>query len=184
MAKLTSRGAKELIAHEGIVREAYKDSKGIWTWSVGITSASGIKVYPDFVDKPQTMRRCLEAFIDRLNKNYTPAVNAAFKGHALTEAQFTAALSFHFNTGGIKTATWVSEWKAGKVDAARKSIMNWKKPPEIIPRREKERDLFFNGKWSSKGKSTEFPVKKPSYTPDFAKAKIIDVSADLDALLP
>ncbi len=62
--------------------------------------------------------------------------------------------------------------------------MNWKKPPEIIPRREKERDLFFDGKWSSDGKANVWPVKKPGYKPNWGGGKRVDVSADIAALLP
>lgn len=39
--KITARVALELASHEGLVRQAYKDSVGVWTWSIGITSASG-----------------------------------------------------------------------------------------------------------------------------------------------
>jgi lysozyme len=183
MAKLTARIAKELISHEAIVREAYLDSKNVWTWSVGITNASGHEVYPAYLDKPQSIRLCLEVYIERLKKKYIPGVDAAFAGHSLTEAQYGAALSFHFNTGAIATASWVKSWKAGKIAQARSEIMNWKKPPEIIGRRTAERDLFFDGVWSNNGKSTVYPVKKPSHKPDFAHPTSVDVSADLDALI-
>ena len=33
---LTRRTLLELVYHEGIVLEAYKDSKGIWTWGIGV----------------------------------------------------------------------------------------------------------------------------------------------------
>ena len=184
MTKLTARIAKELIEHEAIVREAYKDSKGIWTWSVGITSASGHTVFPVYKDNPQTIRKCLEIYIWLLRKKYIPAVEAAFAGHVLTESQFGGALSFHYNTGAIGSATWVKQWKSGDIAGAKLSIMNWKKPPEIIPRRQKERDLFFDGVWSGKGKARVWPVKKPSYTPDWAHPGSADVTADLAALLP
>jgi hypothetical protein len=35
--------------------------------------------------------------------------------------------------------------------------MNWRKPPEIVPRREKERDLFFSGRYSGDGMVTVYP---------------------------
>ena len=180
---ITSKVAQELVAHEAIVREAYKDSVGVWTWSVGITNSSGHKVYPRYRDNPQTLRRCLEVFLWVLDKKYAPAVDEVFAGHTLTEEQFGAALSFHYNTGGIRVATWAKQWKAGNVAGARKSFMNWKKPPEIIPRRKKERDLFFDGTWSSTGKATEYPVKKPQYTPDWPRAKKVDIKPILDDLL-
>lgn len=182
--KLTAKAAAELIAHEAIVQECYKDSQGIWTWSVGVTNASGHKVYPDYLDKPQPVRKCLEVFIALLHEKYIPAVDKAFAGHTLSESRFAAALSFHYNTGAILSADWVKKWNAGDIAAAKAGIMSWRKPPEIIPRREKERDLFFDGKWSQDGKATVYPVKKPSYAPNFGAAKRVDIAADLAALLP
>lgn len=181
-ARLTPRVALELISHEAIVPEAYKDSVGVWTWGVGVTNASGHEVHPRYKDKPQLIARCLQVYIWLLQTKYIPAVEKAFSGCQLTEAQFAAAVSFHYNTGAIATADWVDEWKAGN-PAARTSFMRWRKPPEIIPRREKERDLFFDGKWSNDGKATVIPVKKPSYTPNFAAAKRVDVSAILKELI-
>ncbi len=183
MNKITSNIAMEIVAHEAIVREAYKDSVGVWTWSVGITTASGHDVFPRYKDSPQPMQRCLEVFEWVLRTNYAPDVEDAFEGHALTENQFGAALSFHYNTGGIKRASWVKEWKDGDIATARSSFMNWRKPAEIIPRRKKERDLFFDGRWSGDGSVTEYPVKKPSYQPDFRNPKRVDVKASLTELL-
>ena len=53
--------------------------------------------------------------------------------------------------------------------------MQWNKPAEIISRRQKECDLFFLGKWSNDGTATVYPVKKPSYTPDFKNGKHIRI---------
>ena len=145
--KLTVKVVGELIHHEAIVTECYKDSVGVWTWSVGITNASGHIVHPAYLDKPQPMKTCLAAFIKLLNDKYVPAVKAAFK-RPLSEEQFAAALSFHYNTGAIGRAEWVKLWNDGRENEAKKSIMNWRSPAAIIPRREKERDLFFEGKWT------------------------------------
>ena len=178
---ITPRIAAELIAHEGIVREAYKDSVGVWTWSIGVTDKSGHLV-GRYKDDPQPLERCLEIYEWLLRTRYLPSVQAAFAGHDLTENQLGGALSFHYNTGGIGKASWVKQWKAGDVAGARAGIMNWRNPPEIIPRREKERDLFFDGKWSGDGFGTEYSVKKPAYTPDFASAKRIRIDETLNHL--
>lgn len=174
---LTARVALEIIGHEAIVLEAYKDSKGVWTWSIGITNASGHAVYPRYKDNPQTLEHCIEVYLWLLRAKYIPDVIKAFGSVVLTEAQFAAALSFHYNTGAILKADWVKQVKAGDLAAARESIMNYRKPPEIIHRREKERDLFFDGKWSQTGHAVVYPVRKPSYTPDWRNARSVDVSA-------
>ncbi|GAA0216067.1 GH24 family phage-related lysozyme (muramidase) [Brevundimonas nasdae] len=182
-AKVTARVALELIEHEAIVLEAYKDSVDVWTWGVGVTNASGHQVHPRYLDKPSTLERALEIFVWLLTEKYVPAVVAAFKGEVLTEAQFAAALSFHYNTGAIGRAEWVKSWKAGKVATARTEIMNWRNPPEIIGRRTAERDLFFSGKWSAKGSAKVYPVRKPSYQPDFRNVRMVDVRKALDAVI-
>lgn len=179
---ITKNVALEIISHEAIVREAYLDSKNIWTWGIGITNASGHKVHPRYKDNSQPLEKCIEIFEWVLRTKYAPAVDAAFEGTTLSESQFAAALSFHYNTGRIKSATWVKNFNAGKNELAFKNIMNWKSPPEIIPRREKERDLFFKGEWSNDGTSTEYSVSKPSYKPDWSSAQHVDITDALNDL--
>ena len=170
----------EIIEHEGIVTEAYKDSKGIWTWGVGVTDASGHSV-ERYKDNPQTVARCLEIYVWLLREKYLPAVLAAFDGYPLAEHELAGALSFHWNTGAIKTADWVEDVKRGDRDAARASILNWRSPPEILSRRSAERNLFFDGQWVSDGRVAVWGVSKPSYQP--SGATLVDITKDLEALL-
>jgi len=179
---ITLRAALELVTHEAIVQEAYKDSVGVWTWGIGVTDASGHGVMR-YKDQPQPIERCLEIYIWLLKTRYAPDVLKAFAGRALTEAQFAAALSFHYNTGAILKAEWVKAWLAGDIASARAQFMNWRKPPEIIPRREKERDLFFDGRWSGDAMCNVYQVRKPSYAPDWSSVKRIDVSAAMQAAI-
>lgn len=181
MQKIDYDVALEIASHEAIVRQAYKDSVGVWTWSVGLTSATGHNV-ERYIGKPQPLEHCLKIFIWALEK-YARDVNEAFAGMALTKAQFAAALSFHWNTGAIKTAAWVKKFKAGDKAGARKAFMDWRKPAAIIPRREKERDLFFDGKWSNNGTMTEYTRVKANGTPDWSSAKRINVEKQLRAAI-
>lgn len=174
--KLTPRIVGELLAHEGLVCEAYRDTKGIWTWSVGITDASGHRV-GRYKDNPQPIDRCLQIYVWLLETRYLPDVLAAFKGHDLTEAELGGALSFHYNTGAIKRASWVRYFLNGELDKARASFLEWRHPPEILPRRRKDAALFFDGKWSGDGKALVYEVAKPSYHP--VRGKRVDVSAAL-----
>ena len=171
--QITDRVAMELASHEGLVRQAYKDSVGVWTWSIGITSASDHAV-ERYIDAPQTLEHCMAIYVWALEK-YAADVRRVFSGHSLTEAQFAAAVSFHYNTGAIARASWVKKWKAGDVAGAKKSFMSWKKPAEIIPRRMKERDLFFDGKWSSDGKVTEYTALTSRNTPNWSSARRVDI---------
>lgn len=173
--KIDYQVALEVASHEAIVREAYKDIKGIWTWSIGLTNASGHNV-ERYIDKPQTLQHCLAVYVWALEK-YAQDVREAFT-KSLNQAQFAAALSFHYNTGAIKRATWVKSFNDGNIAKAKKEIMNYSKPVAIIARREKERDLFFDGKWSNNGSILEFQVnaaKKP------VNPKKINIETELKA---
>lgn len=165
MRDLTPRIALELIAHEGIVREAYKDSAGVWTWSVGVTDASGHKVFPRYKDKPQPLEHCIGVFLWLLREKYLAPVLAAFGPHEPTEAELGAALSFHWNTGAIARASWIGRFVQGDVPGARKAMLDWARPASLLPRRRKEQALFFDGKWSQDRTALVYRVAKPSYRP-------------------
>lgn len=177
MTQLTQRGILELVSHEAIVRQTYIDSVGVKTWSVGITNASGHSV-ERYIGKPQTMERCLEVFAWALQR-YEQDVLRAFSGFELKEHELAAAVSFHYNTGGIFKASWVKHFKAGEMTKARAAFMRWNKPAEIIGRRQKECDLFFEGKWSSNGNVTEYTRVTPTMRPDWGSAKRVDIRKPL-----
>lgn len=179
---LTARAAAEIVGHEAIIQEAYKDSVGVWTWSVGIAATSGYNVL-QYKDNPQPLSVCLKAYVELLTSKYLPAVLKAFEGYSLSESQLCAALSFHYNTGAILKASWVKLFRSGEIARAKTSFMEWRKPPEIIERRQKECNLFFDGTWTGDGKATVYGVRKPSYRPDWGSAKRVPVLADLQALL-
>jgi lysozyme len=172
--RITARVALEIVGHEAIVLEAYKDSEGIWTWGVGVTDRSGHSV-GRYKDNPATVEQVLTVYIWLLRERYLPAVIRAFHGFALSEAQLAAALSFHYNTGAIERASWVDLAKAGKNEEAKAAFMQWRKPASIIERRTKERDLFFEGRWTNDGTALVIPVLKPSYQPSFRGAKRVDI---------
>lgn len=176
---LTKKAMIEIVSHEGIVLEAYKDSKGIWTWGIGVTNASGHHV-DRYKDNPQSIAKVVEIYKWLLETKYLPPVLKAFKGIKLSESQLAAAVSFHYNTGAIETAAWVRSFKEGKISKARKEFLQWKRPPEIFDRRKKECALFFDGLWSSSGLVTVYTkVNKPSYTPNWKSAKRIDITKEL-----
>ena len=154
MAMKTSReGLIEIASHEGIVTSPYKDSVGVWTVGIGHTASSGV---PDpKVDRREySVAEIMEIFsrdIARFEARVNRAFNVELKQH-----EFDAAVSFDFNTGGIHRASWVKNINAGNRKVAQKAILRWRRPPEIIPRRQKERDLFFAGRYHSGGKATVY----------------------------
>lgn len=173
--------AMEVACHEAIVRQAYKNAGDVWTWSVGLTSATGHNV-ERYIGKPQSLEHCLRVYAWALD-NYADAVRRTFAGYELTKEQFTAALSFHWNTGGITKASWVKHWKNGKIAAAKKAFMAWNKPSYVIGRREDECDLFFDGKWSNNGTMPEYTRVKNTGSIDWSSRRNLDVSQELRAAL-
>lgn len=177
---LTVRAACELVTHEAIVLEWYKDSKGVGTWGIGVTDASGHKV-DRYKDNPQTVQRCLEVYVWLLRNQYIPPVLKAFAGTKLSEAQFAAALSFHYNTGAIEHTDWVKLFRQGRDGEARKFLeTHYLNGGDLTARRKAEAALFFDGVWSAdNGTTIVWPVRKPSYTPDWSRPREVDIRADM-----
>lgn len=182
---LTPRILIELLSHEAIVPECYKDSEGIWTWGVGVTNKSGHSVHPRYHDKPQPLEHCIGVYLWLLRNNYLPDVLAAFGDRPLTENELGAALSFHYNTGAIRSTKWVRMVLDGDTAAARTFLTtHYLNGGDLTERREKEAALFFDGKWSNDGRTMVYPVRKPSYAPHWSAGKRIDVRPMIEALLP
>ncbi len=150
--QISDEGLIALMLHEGIVPAPYKDSVGVWTYGVGHTKAAG---EPDPKTMPKGMPADLDAelqfvfdvFREDLKKygaDVAKAINVV-----VSQSEFDAAVSFHYNTGAISTATWVKTLNGGDRALAGQQIMNWSKPPEIIPRRTAEQVLFTTGIYPS-----------------------------------
>jgi lysozyme len=165
--------AIEVASHEALIRQTYKDGVGKLTWCVGMTNATGHRV-ERCICKPRPLQHCMNIFAWALS-NYAAGVRRAFAGYKLTKAQFAAAMSFHWNTGAIERALWVDLWKQGKVDESWAAIMNWHNPSEVTGRREKVRDLFFDGD----GTMTEYTRLTKKMTPVWSSATRINVTAEL-----
>lgn len=180
MQKVSARGLAEIAAHEGIVDAPYKDSVGVWTVGIGHTASAG-PPDPAKGRRIYAVSEIMDIFARDIAK-FEARVRKAFT-RPLTQAQFDAAVSFDFNTGGIHKATWVKQFNAGEDSAARASIMNWRKPAEIIPRRQKERDLFFNGKYSSDGFATLYPANQAGQVL-WARGQRVNVLSLMDAPAP
>lgn len=150
--KTSDRGIVALMMHEGIVPGPYLDSANppVWTYGIGHAETSGLP------PNPRNMKRGMPADLDvelatvfdvfrRDLAKYEAAVAKVLPN--VKQHEFDAAVSFHYNTGAIGRATWVRTLSIGDVALAAKQIMDWRKPPEIIKRREAERDLMLLGRY-------------------------------------
>ncbi len=150
--KLSDKGLFALAVHEAIVPGPYLDSVGVWTYGIGHTKAAGD---PD----PAKMRRGMPDDMDAAIADvlatfrkdvakYEAAVARAVKV-PLTQSQFDALVSWHYNTGAVATASLVKKLNAGDYAGAGNGFMAWLKPASLKARRESERDLFMHGKYPS-----------------------------------
>ena len=146
--KTSDAGLFALALHEGIVPAPYRDSVGVWTYGIGHTLGAG---YPDPAKMqrgmPSNLDAALRDVLDLFRRDvakYEAAVNRAVKV-PVTQAQFDALVSFHYNTGAIGRASLVKRLNAGDEVGAAAGMMAWSKPPEIIERRKAEQALFAKG---------------------------------------
>ena len=158
--KTSDAGLFALALHEGIVPAPYFDSVGVKTYGIGHTAAAGA---PDPASLPMGMPANLDAALrdvfDLFRRDvakYEAAVNRAVKV-PITQAQFDALVSFHYNTGAIGRASLVKRLNAGDVGGAATGMMAWSKPAEIIPRRKAEQALFAHGTYPT-GQATVWQV--------------------------
>lgn len=149
MMKTSFKGLAEIASHEAIVTTRYKDSVGVWTIGIGHTSGAGAP-NPVKINRQLSITEVMGIFARDIKK-FEKRVNKAFT-RDLTQAQFDAAVSFDFNTGGIHRASWVKAFNQGDDRTAQTSFMKWRKPREIIPRRQAECDLFFKGRYKNDGR--------------------------------
>jgi lysozyme len=155
--RTSNKGLMEIIAHEAIVLSPYRDVKDIWTIGVGHTAMAG-GINPVKFKGQLTLAGAIHIFRTDLAK-YERRVAKAFT-RPLAQHEFDAAVSFDFNTGAIDRATWVETFNAGNRELAIQQIMNWQKPPQIIPRRQKEQKLFGSGHYSANGTAFVYPATK------------------------
>ncbi len=178
---LTVRSLAYLALEEGLVPEAYLDSGNVWTWAIGLTAAAGVKVQ-QYVNRPAPIDVCIKATIAHINATYLPQINRTFAGHALNDAQFSAALSFHWNTGAIGRAHWVNDWLAGDHDRARHELTsNYLNGGLLQARRNREAALFFDGKWPADMRCPVRSVSHPGYHP--VKPVATDITPILQQIL-
>jgi len=159
--KTSDQGIAALVQHEGVVPGPYLDSEGYWTYGVGHAETSGLAPNPKYMRRgaPLKLGPELEKIFALLRsdlKVYEKAVNQAIKVK-VSQHEFDAAVSFHYNTGAIGRASWVKKLNAGDRKGAARAIMSWKKPASIIDRRKAEQKLFRTGTYP-KGRAPVYSV--------------------------
>lgn len=159
--KTSDRGIAALELEEGVVLRAYRDVAGVWTIGAGLTTASGV-VRPR-AGMVITAAEATNLLQQALREKYEPTVEVAmsrvsYGGVAIERPkphEFDAGVSFHWNTGAIKSATWVKQWlaKAGS-SFVTDGLLKWNKGggkvlPGLTARRSREAAMLLAGIYRS-----------------------------------
>ncbi|KQQ13788.1 glycoside hydrolase [Methylobacterium sp. Leaf121] len=160
---LSPIGRAALKSREGEALTAYKDSVGVWTIGVGITTASGLIT----VKQGLTITAATsDALFTEAVKAYAKPVSAL--GVKLEQHQFDALVSLCFNIGpgAFAGSTVAKRAKAGDIAGAAEAILMWNKPAAIISRRQGEYDQFrtpYAKAMPRARRSDKAPVKAPAF---------------------
>lgn len=145
---LDTAGIEHLIREEGVRNAPYNDSAGHCTVGVGHLIHRGRCTQADAQKWTLTdaeVREVLRKDIARFER----AVRKSFIGKSAlraTQPRFNACVSLAFNIGegGFANSTVKREIRAGRLRAAADAFLLWDKPPELRPRRVRERKLFLS----------------------------------------
>lgn len=162
MTKLTPKVVNYVLSEEGLVLEAYKDGKGIWTVAGGVAATGGYNVL-QHKDNPMSIEAALRLTIDLMNRKYLHIVNVAVAQRDLTEAELAGMLSFCWRHGAVK-GDWFKAWKA-HAGNAELLWSNWNDHGTQIPRAKREAALIFDGVWPTRMFTPVYSVNRRSYLP-------------------
>lgn len=144
-----SQKGVDLVKHfEGLFLNAYLCPANVWTIGYGHT---GIKHNDGTVKSGMRINRAqAEIYLaSDLNTKYAPDVRRLVKV-PLTQDQFDALVSFHFNTGALGRSTLLRKLNAGDYKGAAAEFAKWtrgggKVLSGLVRRRRAERKLFESG---------------------------------------
>lgn len=149
--QISDRGLHLIQTFEGLRLTAYQDQAGVWTIGWGHTGADA------FEGNTITRARADALLLADLAEAQT-AVNRRVLAHRpLTQAQFDALVSFHFNTGALAGDTGVlRKLRARRDDEVDDEMRRWvfvtdpatgakKKSAGLIRRRNAEAVMFIDG---------------------------------------
>ncbi|MEH7844700.1 lysozyme [Rhizobium laguerreae] len=144
--KTSLRGICSMLSEEAIVLTSYNDGTGTMTIGAGHTAAagdpnprSGMKI--SLTEAINIYRGDIAA----VERQVASAVHVS-----LSQNQFDALVSWHFNTGEIGSATLTTKLNAGDASGAAAEFARWNKSKGkvldgLIARRARETTMFANG---------------------------------------
>ncbi len=158
-AMATSKfGLAEITGYEGVCTAPYKDSVGVWTFGIGHTRYDGAPI-PESMDRgvDHPLEEIFALFQNRI-KRYESDVNNAITV-PISQTQFDALVSFHYNTGAINHASLTSVINAGgSNNEITNHFMMYVKGggrtiQGLVTRRTNEAKLYCRGLYSNNGEA-------------------------------
>jgi lysozyme len=128
-------------------------------------------------DEVMSMGAVMGMFQDDMDA-FADDVNRALKV-PVTQYQFDALCSFHYNTGGISRANITKHVNSGRIVSAGHAFMAWRRPPEIIQRRLAEQTLFNTGSYTKRGWATIYKTNGKGRIV-WSSAQRVDVASKFD----
>jgi lysozyme len=141
---ISSKGL-ELVKHfEGLYLKAYKDEVGVWTIGWGHT---GLQHKDGTVHAGRVITEEEAELLLRYDMHQFESRVSTFVKVPLNSDQFSALVSFDFNTGGLATSTLLKVLNQNHYDQVRPQLMRWTKAGGItlkglVLRRASEANLF------------------------------------------
>ena len=137
--RISQRGIELIIQFEGFESKPYKCPAGVWTIGYGHTKGVGP------LDCPLTHDEAC-ALLEQDLVTYADEVEQFLKV-PVTQNQFDALVSFHYNTGALGTSTLLKKLNSGFVDSAANEFLRWTKAKGkvlagLVRRRAAEMELF------------------------------------------
>lgn len=142
-----SEDGLNLVKHfEGIYLTAYKDPVGIWTIGYGHT---GLQHKDGTVYAGRKITKAEAEQLLRYDMRQFEARVETFVKVPLNDNQFSALVSFDFNTGGLGKSTLLKKLNAGDYEGAADQFGAWVKAggktlSGLVRRRKSERNLFLS----------------------------------------
>lgn len=148
--RINDIGLEHIKRWEGCELVSYKDVGGVWTIGYGHTSAAGIPfVKPAMRINQQEADDILRSDLRKFEERVSRLVKVP-----LADNQFSALVSFDFNTGALHKSTLLKKLNARDYDAVPHELMKWvnaggKKVKGLVNRRAAEVGLWAKGEFVS-----------------------------------
>jgi lysozyme len=119
--KTSANGRALIEAFEGLYLKAYQDSVGVWTIGYGHTSAAGgPQVSPGMKITEEEADKFLSDDLTRVEYDVCKYIQVD-----LNQNEFDALVSFHFNTGKLKSGSIDDKINAGDKRAAMETLLQY-----------------------------------------------------------